>query len=218
MVRIFDVDFSDSRYLEQQENYETADVRTRIIQQLSRIDEIIPDEQELTQLRLMNDRYPEYDFSEHSLLTELNNHDAATFNMVREQINQERMQRMQGIQITLDEGIHQNKELLAFGINRNLYEADFALQSVAIFQDTVLEFHSLEDLLRACKIPSEYSFPLDFSVNQRMPFLFCPCCGEIKEYYQDPLSQVKQPYDLCWKCQNNNSGISQLSRVKPRGL
>lgn len=211
MVRIFDVDFSDSRYLEQQENYETADVRTRIIQQLSRIDEIIPDEQELTQLRLMNDRYPEYDFSEHSLLTELNNHDAATFNMVREQINQERMQRMQGIQITLDEGIHQNKELLAFGINRNLYEADFALQSVAIFQDTVLEFHSLEDLLRACKIPSEYSFPLDFNVDQRMPFLFCPCCGEIKEYYQDPLSQVKQPYDLCWKCQNNNSGINEIT-------
>lgn len=207
MVRIFDVDFSDSRYLEQQENYETADVRTRIIQQLPHFDEAVPDEQELTQLRLMNDRYPEYDFDEYSPLTELNNHDIATFNIMREQINQERIQ---AIQTNLDEGIHQNKELLSFGINRDLYEADFALQSVAIFQDTVLEFHSLEDLLRACKTPSEYSFPLDFSVNQRMPFLFCPCCGEIKEYYQDPLSRVKQPYDLCWKCQNN-IGINEMT-------
>lgn len=212
MVKLFDVDFSDSRYLEQQENYDTANVRTRIIQQLSRFDEIIPDEQELKQLKLMNDRYPEYDFDEHSLLTELNNHDTATFDMVREQINRERMQGNPFTnQMTLDEGIHQNKELLAFGINRDLYEADFELQSVAIFQDAVFEFHSLEDLLRACKIPSEYSFPLDFSVNQRMPFLFCPCCGEIKEYYQDPLSQIKQPYDLCWECQNNNSGINETT-------
>lgn len=212
MVKIIDVDFSDSRYLEQQENYDTADVRTRTIQHLIHLDETIPDEQELTQLKLTEDHYPGYDFDEYSLLTELNGHDTATFDMVREQINQERMQGNPfTIQITLDEGIHQNKELLAFGINRNLYEADFALQSVAIFQDTVLEFHSLEDLLRACKIPSEYSFQLDFSVNQRMPFLFCPCCGEIKEYYQDPLSQVKQPYDLCWKCQNNNSGINEMT-------
>lgn len=204
MADLFSVDFSDSRYLEQKENYDTVDTKTQIAQQLTHLDEIIPDEQESSQLKLMKLRYPEYDFSEHSLLTELNNHDAINFNIAREQINRERMQGYSFvIQTTLDEGIHQNKELLAFGINRDLYEAGFALQSVAIFQDTVLEFHSLEDLLCACKMPSEYSFPLDFSVNQRIPFLSCPCCGEIKEYYQDPLSRVKQPYDLCWKCQNN---------------
>lgn len=205
MVRIFDVDFSDSRYLEQQENYDVADISADIAQQLNRLESVTPDsdEQELTQLKLMDDRYPEYDFDQHFLLTELNNHDAATFDMVRQQINQEwRQGNPFTIQTTLGEGIHQKKELLAFGINRDLYEADFALQSIAIFQDTVLEFHSLEDLLRVCKIPSEYSFPLDFSVSQRIPFLFCPRCGNIKEYYLDPSSKVKQPYDVCWQCDN----------------
>ena len=166
MVRIFDVDFSDSRYLEQQENYEVVNARTRNVRQLDHLDKTLPDEQELAQLRLTKDHYHEYDFDEYSPLTELNNHDTATFNVMREQINRERAQGNSfTVQITLGEGIRQKKELLAFGINRGLYEADFALQSVAIFQDIVLEFHSLEDLLRACKGSFEYSFPLDFSVN-----------------------------------------------------
>lgn len=206
MVKLFDVDFSDSHYLEHQENYdaENTNMRERIVQQLRALHDMSLDVQEQSQLKLTDERYPGYDFDEHFRLLELNNHDMITFDMVREQINRERMQ---VIQTELDEGLHQNKELLAFGINRDLYDADFAMQSVAIFQDVVFEFDSLEDLLRACKVSSEYSFPLDFAVNQRMPFLFCPRCGKVKEYYQDPLNKIKQPYDLCWECEQNYNAI-----------
>lgn len=34
--------------------------------------------------------------------------------------------------------------------------------------------------------------------------------------YQDPTSRVKQPYDLCWKCQKqypNNSFINEVTSV-----
>lgn len=55
-----------------------------------------------------------------------------------------------------------------------------------------------------------------FKKADRIPFLFCPCCGEVKEYYHDPTSRVKQPYDLCWKCQKqypNNSFVNEVTSI-----
>ena len=226
MVELSNVDFSDSNYLEQNNNFDegtVGDVAQEFIPSgnltnfstvVAEINNLQEDSQTLKQLELI-DNYPEYDFNEHLNLTALNDRDAADFDSLRRKINQERRNGMLKTASGVKTGeIHQNKEALAFGINQSMYEANLSLQSVAIFNDKVDEYHSLAELLRACETPSEYSLGLKFAVNQRMFFLFCPCCGEIKEYYQDPTSRVKQPYDLCWKCQKrypNNSFINQAT-------
>lgn len=228
MVKLFDVDFSDSNYLERSNNFDegtTGNVTqefnsngnlTNLGTLVAKINSLQKDDQMLNQLALM-DNYPEYDFNDHLSLATLNDRDAVDFDNLRRKINQERRNGMLKATSEAKTGeIHQNKETLAFGINRSMYEANFSLQSVAIFDDKVEEYDSLAELLRACVIPSEYSFGLKFAVGQRMPFLFCPCCGKVKEYYQDPTSSVKQPYDLCWKCQKqypNNSFINEVTSV-----
>lgn len=152
-----------------------------------------------------------------NLTIKLNDRDATNFGNLRRKLSQEQQNGMlKAASETKVDEIHQNKEALAFGINRSMYEANFPLQSVAIFNDKIAEYGSLAELLRACIMPSEYSFGLKFAISQRMPFLFCPCCGEIKEYYQDPTSRVKQPYDLCWECQKqypNNSFVNEVTSI-----
>lgn len=228
MVKLFDVDFSDSNYLERSNNFDEG-TRGNVTQEfipsgnltnlgtlVAKINSLQKDDQTLNQLTLMDD-YPEYDFNDHLSLAALNDRDAAAFDNLRRKVNQERRNNMLKAASEAKTGeIHQNKETLAFGINRSMYEANFSLQSVAIFNDKVDEYDSLAELLRACEMPSDYSFGLKFAVGQRIPFLFCPCCGKIKEYYQDPTSGVKQPYDLCWKCQKrypNNSFVNEVTSI-----
>lgn len=213
VVELFDVDFSDSRYLEHQESQESFQTaihnNLRLINQVQSTVTNTIDSSAVSASEYMHQMG--YEDDPHKFYDTLGPFDIPIFEGIRQEVNDMRkMGNSSVITNSLDEeGIHQNAELLSLGFDIESYYNGAPLNSMAVFDDNhVFEFHSLEELLIECKTSNtNYSYHLAFEVDQRFPFLSCPCCGGIKHYYDDVF--VKQePYDLCEECQKMQNGIN----------
>ena len=236
VVELFDVDFSDSRYLEHQESQESFQNaihnNLRLINQVqstvtNTIDsnavslngrslaQIVTtvtntiDSSTVSTLEYMHQMG--YEDDPYKFYDALGPFDIPIFEGIRQEVNDMRkMGNSSVITNSLDEeGLHQNADLLSLGFDIESYYNGAPLNGMAVFDDNrVFEFHSLEELLIECKTSNtNYSYRLAFEVDQHFPFLSCPCCGRIKPYYADVFVN-QEPYDLCEECQKMQNEIN----------
>lgn len=213
VVELFDVDFSDSRYLEHQESQESFQTaihnNLRVINQVQSTVTSIIDSGTSDTLEYMHQMG--YEDDPHKFHDTLGPFDIPIFEGIRQEVNDMRkMGNSSVITNSLDEeGIHQNADLLSLGFDIESYYNGAPLNGMAVFDDNhVFEFHSLKELLIECKTSNtNYSYRLAYEVDQRFPFLSCPCCGEIKHYYADVFVN-QEPYDLCEECQQMQNEIN----------
>lgn len=213
VVELFDVDFSDSRYLEHQENQESFQTvihnNLRLINQVQSTVTNTIDSSAVSELEYMHQMG--YEDDPHKFYDTLGLFDIPIFEGIRQEVND--MRKMGNSSVINDslveEGLHQNADLLSLGFDIESYYNGAPLNGMAVFDDNhVFEFHSLEELLIECKATNtNYSYRLAFEVDQRFPFLSCPCCGRIKPYYDDVFVN-QEPYDLCEECQKTQNEIN----------
>lgn len=213
VVELFDVDFSDSRYLEHQESQESFQTaihnNLRLINQVQSTVTNTIDSSAVSASEYMHQMG--YEDDPHKFHDTLGPFDIPIFEGIRQEVNDMRkMGNSSVITNSLDEeGIHQNADLLSLGFDIESYYNGAPLNGMAVFDDNhVFEFHSLKELLIECKTSNtNYSYRLAYEVDQRFPFLSCPCCGEIKHYYADVFVN-QEPYDLCEECQQMQNEIN----------
>lgn len=207
MVELFNVDFSRSRYLEQQTKPISQLEQT--LHNLNNIRSTIQrDPKAISAIEQINDM--DLNTNSHEIFNKLGSVDIPFFNKIRQKVNNARIN---GNGFSIDINLnnnenYQNIELLTLGLDIKSYYKGTPLYGMAVYNDGyVFEFYSLEDLLLASKgTHSPYSLSLAFEIDQRFPFLSCDCCGCIKPYYADPLVN-KEPYGLCDECEKNYNQI-----------